>query len=80
MAFAPRFAGKRSNKMPPVRLTDEERLAVDWLTSRLSASAGQEHTISDAIRVIVGEAVKREVERADLAGEPVPEAVRRLAG
>jgi hypothetical protein len=81
MAFDPRYVTKRSNKMPPVRLTDDERLAVDWLTARLSAERappGQEFSISDAIRAIVGEAVRREVQKAEQAGEPVPEAVRRL--
>lgn len=80
MAFDPRHRSKRSHKMPPVRLTDDERLSVEWLASRLSMSDSNDYSMSDAIRVSLGVAVKLEAEKAQQSGEPIPDAVRRVLG
>ncbi len=79
-SFDPRHKNKRSHKMPPVRLTDEERLGVEWLASRLSSADTADYTLSDAIRVALGMAIREEARKAEAAGEPVPDAVRRLLG
>lgn len=80
MSFDPRHKSKRSHKMPPVRLTDDERLAVEWYASRLSSVDTADYTLSDAIRVALGVAIRAEAEKAEGAGEPVPEAVKRIVG
>lgn len=80
MAFDPRQARKRTIKLTSVRLTEEERLAVDWLTSRLGASAKEDYSVSDAIRIALARAIRQEAEAAERAGEPVPSAVREMLG
>lgn len=78
VAFDSRQNRKRTVKLTSVRLTEEERLAVDWLTSRLSAAVKEDYTISDTIRIALERLIRQEAKEADSAGEDVPEAVRRV--
>lgn len=78
VAFDSRQNRKRTVKLTSVRLTEEERLAVDWLTSRLSAAVKEDYTISDTIRIALERLIRQEAREADSAGEDVPEAVRRV--
>jgi hypothetical protein len=80
VAFGPRHKQKRSEVIPPVRLTEEERRAVDWLTAQLSEEDGTEYSLSDTVRAALGELLAKRIEKADQAGRPVPEGVRRLLG
>lgn len=59
-------------------MTRDERAAVGWLTERMGRRKGFLMTLSDMVRVILGEALRREVQQAEQEGEAIPDEVRRV--
>ena len=79
MPLAPRPPREKlTDKLPPVRLTSDERQAIDWLTRRMGKKAGAAYTLSDMLRAVLAEALRGEVKHAESEGEDVPEVVRRV--
>lgn len=78
--FGPRTRERLDDKLPPVRMTRDERAAVGWLIARMSRRQGFLLNISDMIRILLGEALRREVQAAEAAGEDLPEEVLRVRG
>lgn len=80
MALGPRSREKLTDKIPPVRLTSDERQAIDWMAKRMARKAGAnvEFTLSDMVRAVLADALRREVEEAEQAEEAIPAVVRRV--
>jgi hypothetical protein len=77
MPIGPKPHKKMVEKLPPVRLTPDERQAIQWLTSRLSNKAGVSYNMSDTVRAALALLLQTEAKAAEAAGEEVPEVVRR---
>jgi hypothetical protein len=78
MPIGPKPHPKMSEKLPPVRVTAEERVAIDWATRRLAARAGVEYTVSDTVRAALALLLQTEAREAAHAGEQVPDEVKRV--
>ncbi len=77
MSIGPKPHKKMVEKLPPVRLTPEERQAIQWLTGRLSHKAGVSYNTSDTVRAALALLLQTEAKAAEADGEEVPEVVRR---
>jgi hypothetical protein len=49
--FEPRSRSKRTRFLASIRISDEEKKIVDWLTERLSDKDGEAYTSADIVRI-----------------------------
>jgi hypothetical protein len=49
--FEPRSRSKRTRFLASIRISDEEKKIVDWLTEHLSEKEGEAYTSADVVRV-----------------------------
>ena len=49
--FEPRSRSKRTRFLASIRISDDEKKIVDWLTERLSAKDGSNYTSADVVRI-----------------------------
>ena len=64
--FEPRSRSKRTRFLASIRITDEEKEVIDWLTARLSEKDGRNYSSADVVRIAVArlhDEVKAALER-----------------
>lgn len=66
MPFAPRGSReKRSRILPPVRVDEEEFKIVEWLVAQLSERDGRQYTLTDIVRLGLGQLYEAQVAAAE---------------
>lgn len=69
--FMPTGRRKRTEVLSQVRVTAEERQAVEWLAKRLSARDGTEYGVSDIVRLALARLHQEETREAARLAEQV---------
>lgn len=67
--FEPRSRSKRTRFLASIRITDEEKEVIDWLTTRLSEKDGRNYSSADVVRVALAQLFEREQAAANTIGE-----------
>lgn len=49
--FEPRSRSKRTRFLASIRITDEEKEVIDWLTAHLSEKDGRNYSSADVVRI-----------------------------
>ncbi len=66
MPFAPRGSReKRSRILPPVRVDEEEFKIVEWLVAQLSERDGRQYTLTDIVRLGLGQLYEAQAAAAE---------------